>query len=183
MATATQQLHGTFATDPAHSSFQFAIKHMSVSTFRAAFSDVEARLDGSDDAGFSLAGRARVESISIVNPPPFREHVVNGADFFDAVNHPFIAFRSNDVQLAVDGTVSVAGELEIRGTSRALMAAGTYQEPVEDPYGGLRTAIELTATVDRRDWGMDWQMALPKGGDALGYEVELTVHLELVKQA
>lgn len=182
MSTATQQLHGTYVSDPAHSSFQFSIKHMSVSSFRAGFSDVDARLAG-DDGGFTLEGQARVESISITNPPPFREHVINGADFFDASKHPEIAFRSSDVQLGEDGTVSVAGELQIKGISRPLTATGSFQEPVEDPYGSLRTAIELNATVDRRDWGMDWQMALPKGGDALGYEVELTIHLELTKEA
>jgi hypothetical protein len=41
----------------------------------------------------------------------------------------------------------------------------------------------LTATLDRREWGMDWQMPLPKGGDVLGYDVELTVHLELIEEA
>ena len=181
MTVATQQFTGTFVADPDHSSFLFALKHMKVSSFRATFGDVEARLVG-DDAGLTLEGRARVESISINNPPEFREHVINGEDFFDAGNHPEIVFRSNRVELADDGRAKVEGELEIRGSSRSVTATGTYQAAVEDPYGSVRTAIELTATVDRRDWGMDWQMPLPKGGDVLGYEVELTVHLELIRQ-
>jgi len=176
-----QKLRGTFVADPDHSSFQFAIKHMKVSTFRAAFGDVEARLVA-DDSQVSLEGRARVESVSISNPPEFREHVVNGEDFFDAGNHPEIVFRSNQVALTGEGAAQVDGELEIKGISRPVSATGTYQPPVEDPYGGSRTALELTATVDRRDWDMGWQMPLPKGGDVLGYEVELTVHLELIGQ-
>lgn len=182
MPIAAQQLAGTFTADPHHSSFQFGVKHMKVSTFRAAFGDVDARLDG-DGSQLALEGRARAESISISGPPEFREHVVNGEDFFDAANHPEIVFRSGDVKLAGDGAVTVEGELEIKGDSRPVTASGTYQGPIEDPYGQVRTAIELSATVDRRDWGMDWQMPLPKGGDALGYDVELTVHLELIKQA
>jgi len=181
MAVATQQFAGIFMADPDHSSFLFAVKHMKVSTFRATFGDVEARLVG-DDSQLSLEGRTRVESVSISNPLEFREHVVNGEDFFDAGSHPEIVFRSNDVELGEDGSVSVDGELEIKGISRPVTATGTYQPPVEDPYGAVRTAIELAATVDRRDWGMDWQMPLPKGGDVLGYEVELTVHLELIRQ-
>jgi polyisoprenoid-binding protein YceI len=181
MTTATQEFTGTFVADPYHSSFLFAVQHMKVSSFRAAFGDVEARLAGGE-SGISLEGRARVASVSITDPPAFREHVVNGEDFFDAGNHPEIVFRSTRVELAGDGGAAVDGELEIKGIARPVSATGTYQPPVEDPYGASRTAIELRAVVDRRDWGMDWQLPLPAGGEALGYEVELTVQLELVKQ-
>jgi polyisoprenoid-binding protein YceI len=182
MPVATQQFTGTFVADPNHSSFLFAVQHMKVSSFRATFADVDARLVG-DDSGLRLEGRARAESISIGSPPEFREHVVNGEEFFDAGNHPEIVFRSSQVDLTDDGRAVVEGELEIKGISRPLAATGTYQPPVEDPYGSVRTAIELTATADRREWDMNWQMPLPKGGDVLGYEVEITVHLELIKQA
>ncbi len=144
MPVATEQFTGTYVADPDHSSFLFAIQHMKVSSFRATFGDVDATLVG-DDAGLSLEGRARVESISIGTPPEFREHVVNSDEFFDAGNHPEIAFRSTRVELADDGRATVEGELEIKGIARRLTATGSYQPPVEDPYGALRTAIELTA--------------------------------------
>jgi len=182
MTVATQEFTGTFIADPDHSSFTFAIKHMKVSTFRASFADVEARLVG-DDSALSLEGRARVESVSITAPAEFREHVVRGEDFFDGDKHPEVIFRSDRVELAEDGSATVDGALEIKGISKPVTASGSYQSPVEDPYGSLRTAIELSATVDRRDWDMDWQMPLPKGGDVLGYDVGLTVQLELVKQS
>lgn len=182
MAVATQERTGTFVADPTHSTFAFAVKHMKVATFRASFDDVDAKLIA-DESGVALEGRARVESVSIKNPPEFREHVVNGAEFFDGTNHPEIAFRSTAVELAEDGTARAEGELEIKGIARPVTATGTHQAPIEDPYGLRRTALELEATVDRRDWGMDWQMPLPKGGDVLGYDVEITVHLELIEQA
>lgn len=182
MPTQTQQLDGTFVADPVHSTFQFSVNHMKVSSFRATFGDVRAQMVAGDGS-VSLEGRARVDSISIRNPLEFREHVVNGGDFFDAANHPEIAFRSAAVELADDDTVSLDGELELRGVTRPLQATGTIAPPVEDPFGNTRTALELTATVDRREWGMDWQMPLPKGGEALGWDVQLTVHLELIRQA
>lgn len=175
MAIATDPFAGTFVADPAHSSFQFAVKHMKVSTFRATFDEVEASL-----VGRHLRGTAKVDSISIKAPPELREHVVNGDDFFAAASHPTIAFDSTSVTLADDGTATVEGELTIKGISRPVRATGTYEPPIEDPYGNTRAALELTATIDRRDWGMNWQMPLPKGGDVLGWDVELSVHLELI---
>lgn len=182
MTTATTLAHGTYTTDPYHSSLQAGVRHMGVGSFRTTFSDLDARLT-SDPDGIRLEGRARVQSISIRNPPEFREHVVNGADFFDAANHPEIVFSSSRLDLDADGGVVLDGELVIKGIARPLRATGTWREPIEDPYGGLRTALELQAVVDRRDWDISWQAPLPKGGDALGWDVTLEAHLELIKDA
>ncbi len=181
MTVLTQSLAGTFVADTAHSSFQFAITHMGVGSFRASFDDVTATVVA-DESGVRLEGRVAVQSISIRNPPEFREHVLNGADFLDGANHPEVVFASDDVVLAEDGTFSGRGELTIKGITKPMVATGTYTGLVEDPYGSQRTAIELTAIVDRREWAMDWQAALPGGGDALGYEVTLSAHIELVRQ-
>jgi polyisoprenoid-binding protein YceI len=142
---------------------------------------VDARLiaDGSESR---LDGAARVESISIADPLEFREHVVRGADFFDADNHPEILFRSERVDLTENGAATVEGELTIKGLSRPITATGTWERPVEDTFGLLRAALGLRAVLDRRDWGLTWQMPLPDGADVLGWDVELTVQLELVKQ-
>lgn len=181
MSVSTQPFTGTFVADPAHSSFVFTVKHMRVASFSARFDDVEARVVA-DERGVRLEGAARVESVSIKTPPEFREHVVYGDEFFDARNHPEVTFRSDDVRLNDDGTVSVRGELTIRGVTKPFVAAGTYQPLVEDPYGSIRTAVELVATVDRRDWDMDWQMPLPDGGDVLGYDVRLSMNVEFIKE-
>lgn len=182
MTTSTQPLTGTFVADPIHSSLQFALRHMGVSMFRAGFDDLDAHVVA-DQQGLRLEGAVRAESISIKQPPEFREHVLYGRDFFDAHNHPEITFRSADVRLGDDGTVSGTGELTIKGITGPITASGTYQAPIEDPYGSERAALEITATVDRREWSMDWQAPLPKGGDALGYDVQLTAHIELVREA
>src|SRR3954453_22015810 len=180
MRTTATPIVGTYELDPVHSSLGFAIAHMGLSAFRASFDEVAGRL--TDDGGSrSLVARARVESVSIPGPPEFRQHVVHGEDFFAADVHPELTFRSTAVELRDDGGATVRGELTIRGVAHEIAARGSYRGPIDDPFGGRRIALELRATVDRRAFGMTWQAPLPDGSDALGWEVELTADLELVK--
>ncbi|MHA6618808.1 YceI family protein [Pseudonocardia sp. DLS-67] len=182
MTVSARPFAGTFAVDPIHSTVEFAVRHMGVSLFRARFEEVLARLV-SDDAAVRLDGSTAVESVSIRGPREFRDHVVHSADFFDAGNHPEITVTANDVALHADGTATVQAELTIRGVTRPVTATGTYTAPVVALDNRLHGALELRATVDRRDWGLVWQAPLPSGGDALGNEVQLTAHLELVEEA
>ena len=170
---------GTFRADPFHSSFAFAVQHSGVYRFRGTLSDVEATLHG-DDGAPTLEGAARVGSISIVKPDVFRAHVL-GPDFFDAEQHPEVTFRSTDVRLGGDGRAEVDGELTIKGITRAITAAGEYGAPVAGPYGGAAGGLRLRTAFDRRDFGFDWQMQLPGGGDTLGWEIELDIELRLVR--
>jgi polyisoprenoid-binding protein YceI len=181
MAVVAQPFTGAFVADPNHSSVLFSVRHIKVSRFRGSFSDIDARF-AADDEGARLEGRARVDSISLADPRELREHVVSGKDFFDANEHPELRFRSRRVDLDDNGAIRVSGELELRGVSRPIEARGTYQLPVTDPFGASRAAIELAATIDRRAWGFDWQLPLPDGDDALGWDVELDVRLELIRE-
>jgi polyisoprenoid-binding protein YceI len=176
MTTATQPLAGRYQADPVHSSFGFAVKHMGVNTFRGTLADVDASL-----ADGVLEGRAKVESISINNPPEFRAHVL-GEEFFDAERHPEVTFRSTDVDLADDGTATVRGALTIRGITNEVVATGTWTAPAENPMGTLVAALELSTDIDRTQYGITWNMPLPKGGNILGEKVTLNVHLELQRQ-
>ena len=180
MATTTPVLDGTYELDRTHSTVQFAICHVGVSTFRGSFADLEARLTIEDRAA-SLEASAVVESISIGEPPEFRDHVVRGGDFFAADAHPRISFHSTQIALAENGTAIIDGVLEMRGIQRPVIAAGTFTPPTQDPFGNTRLGFALEVVVDRRSWGMDWQMPLPAGGDALGWDVEITAQLELTK--
>ena len=179
MTTATQPFSGVYTADTVHSSFGFAVAYAGAGKFRGGFSDVRAQLIAED--GLSLEGAARADSISIQDPPQFRAHVL-GPEFFDADNHPEITFRSDAIELSDDGSVRLEGELGIAGRTRPVVATGSWTAPV-DTVAGRRTSLELEAVIDRRDFGFDWQMELPAGGDALAYEVTLEVSLALVAQA
>jgi polyisoprenoid-binding protein YceI len=179
-ATAVKELSGTYEADTVHSVFGFSVLHNGISTYRGTLDDVSVTLSA-EDGELSIEGAAKVESISIREPEQFRGHVL-GEEFFKAADHPEVSFRSSSVELD-EGRATVAGELTIAGITREVTATGSYQQPIADPVGDDRVAIELETTFDRREFGFDWQMELPSGGDVLAWDVTLDIHLELTQES
>jgi polyisoprenoid-binding protein YceI len=164
---------GTYRLDPVHSSFGFAVKHNGISTFRGQFEQVDASL-----ADGILDGSAQVDSVKTAIPP-LKDHLLS-PEFFNAAEAPAITFRSSDIRLGEDGSAGVDGELTIRGVTRAVTALGSYGTAT-GLNGSEVVGFDLQATVDRRDYGVNWQAPLPSGGDAVAWDVTLEVHLELAK--
>jgi polyisoprenoid-binding protein YceI len=174
-ATIQQVPAGTFSVDPVHSTIGFGVKYNGLATFRSTFDTFDAQL--SDGV---LTGTAQVDSIQI-DEPNFKGHLLS-EEFFNAEATPTVTFRSTDIRPADDGSAEVDGELTIRGITKPVTATGSIAAGA-DPYGNERVAFELAAKVDRREFGLNWQNELPTGGDAVAWDVTLTVELQLVKQA
>jgi polyisoprenoid-binding protein YceI len=176
---AVQPFSGTYRAQPEPSTFAFAVRHSGVFRYRGSLSDVAATLRGDGDA-LALEGSARVDSISVVEPAAMRAHVL-GPDFFDAERHPEITFRSTAVRLAEDGRAEVDGELTIRGVTRPVTAGGHYALPRQAGFGEA-AGLQLQTSFDRREFGFDWQMELPGGGDAVSWDVDVDIDLLLMRE-
>ena len=173
-ATTLQQVPtGTYALDPVHSTFGFAVKHNGVSTFRGQFKRVEATLEHG-----VLIGTAQVDSIETAIPD-LKGHLLS-EEFFDVAQTPTVTFRSTDIRIAEDGGAEVDGELTIRGVTRPVTAKGSFGTGV-GLSGAEVVGFDIETTIDRRDYGLNWQAQLPNAGDALAWDVTLEVHLELAK--
>ena len=174
MSTTIQQVPtGTFTIDAVHSTIGFGVKY-NVGTYRTGFDQVDAQLvDG------VLTGTAQVDSIKI-DEPNFKAHVL-AEDFFNAEATPTVTFRSTEIRPAADGSVEVDGELTIRGVTKPVTASGTYTSG-GDAFGNNRVGFQIEATVDRREFGLNWQNPLPNGSESLAWDVTLTVDLQLVEQ-
>jgi polyisoprenoid-binding protein YceI len=178
--TVTQQIPaGAYAVDPVHSSITFAIVHNGVSTFRSGFGSYEARLSGGDAP--RLEGTVDVASIEI-DEEQLKGHLLS-PDFFDLQRYPRLRFESSELSVDEDGSLRLRGELEIHGEVREVEASGRFGRLGADLGGSARVGISLAATVDRRNFGLDWNAELPSGGEVLDYEVEIAVELELVEEA
>jgi polyisoprenoid-binding protein YceI len=164
---------GTYRLDPVHSTFGFTITHNGVSKFRGHFEQVDATLENG-----VLTGTAQVDSVKTALPD-LKAHLLS-PDFFNAAENPTISFRSGAIRVAEDGSVELDGELTMRGVTKPVQAAGSFASGV-GISGSEVVGLDLAAVVDRRDYGINWQAELPKGGQVLAWDVKLDVHLELVK--
>jgi len=167
---------GEHQVDRVHSTVAFAVQHAGVSTFRGDFVEYEAKLTGGVEP--SLAGTVDVNSIRVADEQ-LKGHLLS-PEFFDAGDHSRLRFESTEVEVAEDGEARVKGRLEIGGHSREIEADGRVAR--NDGYldGRPRVGLSLATTIDRRDFGLDWQAELPSGGEALDWTVEITVELQFV---
>ena len=176
MATATEQLQGTYVLDPVHSSASFAVKHMVVSTFRGRFENFDATLtDG------KLVGTVDVGSI-VVKDENLAAHL-QSPEFFDAERHPELRFESTDIRPTEGNEIVVDGELTIKGITKPVEARGTLEGP-HVTFGDVnKVGLTLEAIIDRTEFGLNWNVPLPTGEPALANDVSLTAELYLVKAA
>ncbi len=169
--------NGTWAVDNAHSSANFEVEHGGVSVFRGGFKPIDGTLTATDD-GLALDGKVEVEGIS-VDDENLRPHLLS-PDFFDVLRNPTITYRSTEIAGDTDD-LTVNGKLSMRGVSLPVTATGRVRGPVSFGEGLEKISVSLETTVDRRAFGMVWQMELPGGEQALANDVRLVVELELLK--
>jgi polyisoprenoid-binding protein YceI len=177
MTTTTETIApaGTWQLDPVHSTVGFEVDYLA-GTFKGQFRDVAANLEIGDSA--RLAGEAKVASVD-VKDENFAAHL-QSPDFFDAERHPELRFTAEDIRLNGDA-VSVDGEITIKGVTKPVTIAGTVAGPMTDGYGNERIGLKVATTIDRTDFGVNWNTPLPTGQQALSNDVTIIGDLYFVK--
>jgi polyisoprenoid-binding protein YceI len=165
---------GTWVLDPVHSTIGFELPYLA-GTFRGHFTDVDAKLTAD-----SLSGSARVASVD-VKDENLAAHL-QSPEFFDVERHPELTFASDSIDLA-DDQLKVHGEITIRGTTKPVELVGTLAGPITDGFGRERVNVQLETSVDRTEFGLNWNMPLPNGQPALQNEVKLVAELYFVQEA
>jgi polyisoprenoid-binding protein YceI len=176
----TSELHtaipaGTWQLDPVHSSVGFELDYMGGS-FRGQFREVAAVLAAGDSP--QLAGSAHVASVD-VKDENLAAHL-QSPEFFDAERHPELRFAADEIARDSDA-LSVRGALTIKGVTRPVELAGTISGPIADPYGKERLGVSVSTSLDRTDFGLDWNLPLPTGEPALANDVTLVAELYFVE--
>ncbi len=183
LAAATFLQAAVYQVDTAHSTVGFSVKHLMITNVRGEFTEFSGTVhwDPQNPEAFSAEAVIKVPSINTRNER--RDNHLRSADFFDAENHPEMKFVSRKVTRSADGKLQVIGDLTIRGVTRQVtLDIEGPTPPIKDPWGNERIGAVATTTINRTDFGLNWNQALEAGGVVVGEEVSITLELELVKQ-
>ena len=185
-ATATAPAPTTTATwqiDPAHSSVEFAVRHLMIATVRGRFGSLSGTVQG-------LHGNVAAPSVDVVidvagidTREPKRDEHLRSPDFFDVGRFPTITFKASRVDGDTRGAFRLTGDLTVRDVTREVVLDVENQGEGSDPWGGFRAGFSATGKLDRRDFGLGWNQLLEAGGFLVGDEIKITIDVELTRLA
>jgi len=178
---APSTLTGNYTIDPVHSRIGFSVRHMMVSKVRGQFTEYTGTgyFDGEDPAKSHAELTIKAASIDTGNPD--RDAHLRSNDFLAMEEHPEISFKTTEVKKVSDNVFKVTGDLAIRGVAKPVTIDFEYLGSTTDPWGKTRLGFEGTTTINRRDWGVNWNAALEAGGVVVSDNVTLEIEVEAVK--
>jgi polyisoprenoid-binding protein YceI len=172
----------TWKIDPAHTTVEFAAKHLMITTVKGRFPDVEGEIVISDADPSKSTASATIKAASIDTRTGQRDDHLRSADFLDVANYPEITFKSTRIT-GDKSDFKVTGDLTIRGVTREVTLDVTNEGSTKDPWGGDRIAFSATTKLDRREFGLTWNQAIEAGGVLVGNDVKVSIDVQAVKQA
>ena len=166
--------------DDAHTNVGFVARHMGLSKVRGVFTSFSGEVHGdSSDIG-SVRGRVEVDMASVDTGNADRDAHLKSADFFDVDNHPSMIFEVKSVDPERDG-YKVRGDLTIKGTTKEVELDYEHGGDSIDPFGNRKIGGSLTGTVNRRDWGLNWNVPLDTGGVLVSEKIKLEIDFQLAE--
>ena len=177
-ATPTTQ---EWAIDAAHSQVGFSVKHLMITNVKGRFPAVSGTIR-LDSAASQPEVDVSIDASSITTGDPKRDAHLTSADFLHVDQHPAILFRANSLKGNVDSKFTLDGELTIRGVTRPTTLYVIAEGQATDPWGNTKAGYTATTTINRKDFGLEWNVALEAGGVLVGDEVKITIEAQLVRQ-
>ena len=181
--TTQSATRSTWATESSHASADFAVKHLMISTVKGRFTELEGTFELDEGDLTNSSGTLTIKAASLETHDERRDEHLRSADFFDAATYPELRFESRRIEREHGNDYRIIGDLTVRGITREVELKAEVTGPVRDPMAGERLGLSAETKINRKDFGLNWNMALETGGFIVGDEVKVTVNLELVKQA
>jgi polyisoprenoid-binding protein YceI len=173
----------TWQIDPNHSSAQFAVRHLAISTVRGAFTKVSGTVQFDDKDVAKSTVDVTIDAASVDTRVSDRDKDLRSDHFFDVEKCPTLTFKSTKVEQTEPGKLKVTGDLTIHGVTRqVVLDVDGPTLPVKDPWGNQRVAANATTRVNRQDFGVKWNAKMDNGGWVVGDDVAITIDVELVQK-
>ena len=179
--TTTTVPAGTYTIDPTHSRIGFVARHAMVTKVRGSFNEFAGTgtFDADNPANSHLQLTIQAASIDTRNAD--RDGHLRSNDFFDMEAYPEITFVSTAVEQTDDDEYQVTGDLTIKGVTNSVTIEFEYTGTAVDPYGNTRIGLDGKTTVNRKDWGVNWNAALEAGGVLVSEKVTLEFEVSAIR--
>ena len=172
--------------DPDHTSVEFSVKHMMITSVRGRFKDVRGTITVDEDAPERSRVEVEIAAASLDTAVADRDAHLRSADFFDADTYPKITFRSRRIEGRTDeegGRFRLTGVLTIRDTPMEVELHCMVEGRGQDAWGNDRIGFGATGEIDRRDWGLRWNQSIESGGVLVANRVKIDVDVQFVRGA
>ena len=169
--------------DLTHSSINFWVRHLMVSKVHGRFKTWSGTLTFDDRDPTSSRVEVQIDASSIFTEDPKRDEHLRSADFLDVAKYPHILFKSTSVERVAgsDDGFALNGNLAIHGVTKPIALAVEYAGRVKDPWGGERVGFSARGAINRKDFGLTWNVMLEAGGVTVADKVEIAIEVEAVK--
>jgi polyisoprenoid-binding protein YceI len=172
----------TWQIDAAHSLVEFAVKHMVFTTVKGRFSTVSGTII-EDTQDFSRSQvNVEIAADSITTGEPQRDTHLKSPDFFDAAQFPTLTFKSTSVKVTSDEDFSLVGDLTIHGLTHSVTLKAQRTGTGTNPYGKVVSGFSAETAISRKEFGLNWNVALEAGGVLVSDNIKISLDIQAVKQ-
>jgi polyisoprenoid-binding protein YceI len=168
--------------DTAHSEINFSVRHMMIATVRGQFEKFSGTIDFNETEPARSSVDIQIEADSINTRESKRDAHLRSPDFFDVENYPLITFKSKSIEVKDENRALITGNLTIRDVTRQIVLDVEYAGMAQTPFGTTNAGFSASTRINRKDWGLNWNVALETGGVLVSDEIKIDIDLEIIKQ-
>lgn len=172
----------TWVIDNSHSNIHFTVRHMMISKARGTFETFSGTVEFDEQNPINSSVSVQIDAASINTKDEKRDGHLKSPDFLDAANYPQLTFVSKRVEATDDSHGRIIGDLTIRGVTQEVVLDVEYNGQSRSPWGTTSAGFSAETKINRKDFGLNWNVALETGGVLVGEEVKIAIELEIVKQ-
>jgi len=170
----------TYQFDKAHTTVGFQVRHI-FTMLGGKFQDFSGTIKVDRAKPESSSVEFTIQAASIFTNEPKRDEHLKSPDFFDVASHPTITFKSTSMKPGANNVYQVTGDLTMRGVTKSITIPVTFLGEGKDPWGNEKIGFETSTTLNRKDYGINWNKTLDQGGVLVGDEVKVQVSVEANK--
>lgn len=178
----TQETTRNWIVDQSHTTVEFSVRHMMISSVKGFFEKVEGEVAGNPENLEGVKAHMRIQTGSVSTRDTARDDHLKSQDFFFSEKYPAMDFTTTDIKRREGNEYLIKGDLTIRDITREVVLNGEMEGTIRDPYGNNRFGFSAEGELNRDDFGLKWNSILETGGVMVGSKVKISIHLEAIEK-